>query len=82
MLYYKIHIVYPNNEEEEIDQDFLTIKKAVEYAEHILGQVKYNAAFHSKSNAKSGDAIKVEPYCLIKEFSDKGVEVVFDSRNQ
>ena len=82
MLYYKIHIVYPNTEEEEIDQVFLTIKKAVEYAEHILGQAKYNAMLHAKSFAKSGETIKVELYCLVKEYSDKGVEVVFDARNQ
>ena len=46
MLYYKVEITYPNGEIEEVDEDFLTVKKAQESALHLLGQVEYNAQFH------------------------------------
>ena len=74
MLYYKVEITYPNGEIEEIDEDFLTIKKAQESAEHLLGQVEYNAQFH-KGNAN------VKPFAVVKEYNDKEVKIVYDSRN-
>ena len=80
MQYYKISIVYPNGEEEEINEDFYALNKAIEYANHILGQVQYNAAFHARSKDGDGDILDIEPYCLIKEIKDSGTEVVFDTR--
>ena len=82
MSYFKVHIIYPNAEEEIIEEDFYTLNKAIEYAEHILGEVQYNAAFHAGKIDKDGDAISVEPYCQVVEISNDGQKVVFDTRNK
>ena len=82
MLYYNIVITYPNAQEETIDQEFLSLRKAIEYANHILGQVNYNAKFHGRSIDADGNTIKVQPYCLITEITEAGSKVVFDTRNQ
>ena len=74
MLYFKVEITYPNGEIEEVDEDFLTLKKAQESAEHLLGQVEYNAQFH-KGNAH------VKPFAIVKEYNDSEVKIVYDSRN-
>ena len=75
MLYYKVEIAYPNGEVEEVDEDFLTVKKAQESAVHLLGQVEYNAQFH-----KNG--ARVKPFAVVKEYNDNEVKIVYDSRNQ
>ena len=75
MLYYKVEIAYPNGEIEEIDEDFLSLKKAKESLEHLLGQVSYNAQFH-----KNG--ARVKPFAVVKEYNDNEVKIVYDSRNQ
>ena len=82
MSYFKVHIIYPNAEEEIIQEDFYTLKKAIEYGEHLLGEVQYNAAFHGRSIDKEGDVVDVEPYCQVVEISNDGSKVVFDSRQK
>ena len=82
MSYFKVHIIYPNAEEEIIEEDFYTLSKAKEYADHILGEVQYNAAFHAKKIDFEGDVVSVEPYCQIVEISNDGQKVVFDTRNK
>ena len=74
MLYFKVEITYPNGEVEEIDEDFLSLKKARESAEHLLGQVNYNAQFHK------GEASN-DSFAIVKEYNDKEVKIVYDSRN-
>lgn len=75
MLYYKVEITYPNGEVEEVDEDFYSLNKAKESAEHLLGQVSYNAQFH-KGGAST------EPFALVKAYEDDDVKIVFDSRHQ
>ena len=82
MAYYKVHIVYPNAEEEIIEEDFYTLNKAIESANHLLGEVEYNAAFHARSIDKSGDEVDVNPYCQVIEISNDGSKVVYDSRQK
>ena len=82
MSYFKVHIVYPNAEEEIIEEDFFTLNKAKESALHLLGQAEYNAGFHARSIDESGDVVDVNPYCLIIEINDEGPKVVFDSRQK
>ena len=74
MLYYKVEITYPNGEIEEVDEDFYTFKKAQESADHLLGQVKYNAQFHEGVS-------DVKPFAIVKEYNDNEVKIVYDSRN-
>ena len=82
MSYFKVHIIYPNAEEEIIEEDFFTLNKAIEYADHVLGEVQYNAAFHAKKIDDEGDQVSVEPYCLVNEIDNSGSKVVFDSRKK
>lgn len=82
MSYFKVHIIYPNAEEEEIEEDFYTLNKAIEYADHILGQVEYNAAYHARSIDDQGDVVDIQPYCLVKEIDNEGAKVVFDTRKK
>ena len=82
MSYFKVRIVYPNNQEELIEEDFFTLNKAKEYADHILGQVQYNAKFHERKIDSDGDTIAVEPYCVILEYDNNNVNVVFDTRKK
>ena len=82
MTLYKVHIIYPNGEEEIIDQDFLSLNKAKEYAEHILGQVMYNAKFHKSSFDGSGNERVTDPYCMVLAFDGEESKVVFDSRDK
>ena len=82
MSYFKVHIIYPNAEEEIIEEDFYTLNKAIEYADHILGEVQYNAKFHASKIDKVGDEVSVEPYCLVEEIDKEGTKVVFDTRKK
>ena len=82
MSYYKVHIIYPNAEEEIIEEDFYTLNKAIEYGNHLLGQVQYNANFHARSIDKEGEEVDVEPYCQVIEMTNDGPKVVFDSRKK
>ena len=82
MSYYKVHIVYPNAEEEIIEEDFYTLNKAIEYANHIFGEVEYNAYFHASKIDRDGDEVSVEPYCQVVEISNDGQKVVLDTRNK
>ena len=82
MSYFKVHIIYPNAEEEIIEEDFYTLTKAIEYADHILGEVAYNAKFHASKIDKEGDEVSVEPYCLVEEIDKEGAKVVFDTRKK
>ena len=75
MLIYKVEITYPNGEIEEVDEDFFSVKKAIESATHLLGQVSYNAQFHKGS-------AKLEPFAVVKEYNNNEVKIVYDSRNQ
>ena len=75
MLYFKVEITYPNGEVEEIDEDFYSLKKAMETAESLLGQVSYNAQFHKGSS-------NVDPFAIIKQHDNEGVKIVYDSRNK
>ena len=75
MLYYKVEITYPNGEVEEVDEDFYSLNKAKESAEHLLGQVSYNAQFHAGGNA-------VEAFAVVKAYENEEVKIVFDSRHQ
>ena len=75
MLYYKVEITYPNGEVEELNEDFYGLEKAKECAEHLLGQVSYNAKFHK------GEA-NTEPFALVKAYENNEVKIVYDSRNK
>ena len=75
MSYYKVEITYPNGEVEEINEDFYSLKKAIESAEHLLGQVSYNAQFH-KGGAST------EAFALVKAYEDDDVKIVYDSRSK
>lgn len=75
MLYFKVEVTYPNGEVEEVDEDFYNVKKAIETAEHLLGQVSYNAQFHK------GSAI-VNPFAVVKQYENAEVKIVYDSRNK
>lgn len=74
MSYFKVEITYPNGEIEEVNEDFYSLKKAIESAEHLLGQVSYNAQFHKGS-------ANTEPFALVKEIGEQ-VKIVYDSRKQ
>ena len=74
MQYFKIEITYPNGEIEEVDEDFFHLNKAIESANHLLGQVSYNAQFHEGGN-------DVQPYAIVKEYTNDAVKIVYDSRN-
>lgn len=74
MSYYKVEITYPNGEVEEINEDFYSLKKAIESAEHLLGQVAYNAQFHKGS-------ANTEPFAIVKEHGEE-IKIVYDSRKQ
>ena len=74
MSYFKVEITYPNGEIEEVNEDFYSLKKAIESAEHLLGQVSYNAQFHKGS-------ANTEPSALVKEIGEQ-VKIVYDSRKQ
>ena len=82
MSYFKITVTYPNAQTEEIDQDFYKLENAIDYANHLLGQVQHNAGFHKRSLDFSGRVVDVEPYCLIKEFDKGECKIVFDTRNK
>lgn len=82
MEYYKVQVVYPNGEEEIIEEDFYSLNKAIESAKHLLGQVEYNASYHRQDIDQDGEVIKVEPYCLVKAFTNDGEKIVFDSRKK
>ena len=75
MLIYKVEITYPNGEVEEVDEDFYSLKKAIESAEHLLGQVAYNAQFHKGS-------ANVQPFAVVKQYENNEVKIVYDSRKQ
>ena len=81
MVIYKVQITYPNGNMEEIEEDFFSLDKAKEYAEHILGEVQYNAQFHESSFDEDGVEKVVDPYCLILARDAEKEEVVFDTRN-
>ena len=82
MSYFKVHIIYPNAEEEIIEEDFYTLNKAIEYGKHLLGQVEYNAGFHAHKIDKEGDIVDIEPYCQVVEMNNDEEKVVFDSREK
>ena len=82
MSIFKVIVTYPNAEVEEIEQDFYHLDKAIEYAEHILGEVQYNAPFHADSLDDDGDVISVEPYAIVKELENNEAKVVYDSRKK
>ena len=64
-----------NGEIEEVDEDFYSLNKAIESADHLLGQVGYNAQFH-----KGGK--DTQPYAIVKEYADNELKIVYDSRNK
>ena len=82
MSVFKVIVTYPNAQEEEIDEDFYQLEKAIEYAEHILGEVQYNAPFHEDSFDDEGEVISVEPFALVKELENNEAKVVYDSRKK
>ena len=82
MSIFKVIVTYPNAEEEEIQEDFYQLEKAIEYAEHILGEVQYNAPFHADSLDDEGEVIRVEPFAIVKEFENNEAKVVYDSRKK
>ena len=74
MSIFKVIVTYPNADVEEIDQDFFSLEKAVDYAKHILGQVQYNAQFHASRG------LSVQPFAVVKEVSGQEAKIVYDSR--
>ena len=79
---YRVEVTYPNGNIEEIDEDFYTLKSAMEHIEHILGEVSYNKEFHADTFDIDGDEVHVQPYAIIKEVDENETKIVFDSRNQ
>ena len=75
MFYFKVEITYPNGQVEEVDEDFYTLNKAIDSANHLLGQVGFNAQFH-----KGGSV--VQPFAVVKSYDNNEVKIVYDSRNQ
>ena len=75
MLSDTVEITYPHGEVEEVDDDFYSLNKAKESAEHLLGQVSYNAQFHAGGKA-------VEAFAVVKAYENEEVKIVFDSRHQ
>ena len=63
MLYCKAEITYPYGEVEEVDEDFYSQSKAKESAEHLLGQVGYNAKFHEGGAG-------TEPFAIVKAYEN------------
>ena len=82
MLYYKVQVTYPNGEMEDLDEDFFTLNKAIESAEHILGEVGYNASFHASFFDEDGESKDVQPFAVVLEISDEGEKIVYDSREK
>ena len=79
---YRVEVTYPNGNIEEIDEDFYTLKSAMEHIKHILGEVSYNEEFHADTFDIDGDEVHVRPYAIIKEVDENETKIVFDSRNQ
>ena len=82
MSIFKVIVTYPNANIEEIEEDFYSLDKAIEYAEHILGEVAYNEPFHADSFDEDGDIVKVDPFAIIEERGNEETQVVYDSRKK
>ena len=82
MSIFKVIVTYPNAQMEEIEEDFYTLEKAIEYADHILGQVSYNAQFHADSFDEDGDIVRVNPYAIVEERGNEEIQVVYDTRKK
>ena len=69
--YFKLTVSYPDGGVEEIEQDFHSLREAVEYGEALLGQIPSNAPFKGRSG--------FEPRFRVARVDDSGRKVVFDS---
>ena len=75
---FSLTITYPDGHEEELDESFTSLEKAVSYGMNLLAQIRATEPLKGKKYGASG---KREAFFLVHKFSGKESELVFDSRN-
>lgn len=82
--YYKVVFVYPDGHIEEIDDQFVEGKDALEAGNSLLNQVlNTEGQFHKDSyEDQFGFKERKEPHFMIVEISRKKYRLVYDSKAQ
>ena len=79
-LYYKITISYPDGHLEELDEEFLSLPKAIDYGEKYLAQVYGTESFRGDALDEHNFFNKKKPYFFVDSHGEGESKIVFDSR--
>lgn len=71
---YTISFTYPDGHVEDIEQDFVSTKAAVEYGVNLLNQVRATEVSKRGSTHDIG-----EPYFVVHKIDENGRKIVFNS---
>ncbi len=77
---YKVTISYPDGHLEEIEEDFLSLEKAIDFGEKYLAQIYGTESFRGNALDEHNFFHKKQPYFFVDSHGDGESEIVFDSR--
>lgn len=73
---YQVSFTYPDGHVEDLDQDFVSVKAAVEYGVNLLNQVR--ATEINKVGSKHSVS---KAYFVVRKIDENGRKIVFNSRS-
>ena len=79
-VYYKVTISYPDGHLEEIEEEFTSLQKAIDFGEKYLAQVYGTEQFRGNALDEHNFFHKKKPYFIVDSHGEGESKIVFDSR--